>query len=214
MTIKKHPIGIFGGTFDPIHYGHIHLAEQLIDGLELQGMQFLPNKNPMYRDKPVANAVHRLAMVRLATARYPRFIVNDVEIKREGPTYTIDTVSAIREQIPDQPLCLILGNDVFARMNQWKDWEKIPDLLHLVIINRLAAAPSQEDWMRALLEEREICDIHLLSTQPGGSILQFEIEPLLISATEIRRKIKAGEDVSDNLPPEILRYIDQHHLYR
>ena len=211
---KKHPIGLFGGTFDPIHFGHLKIAEELIDALDLQNMQFIPNKHPMHRDKPVASAKHRLAMTRIATAHYPKFIVNDVEIKRPGPTYTIDTITTIREQIPKQPLCLILGEDVFASMNQWHDWEKIPNLVHLIIIHRLGVPLPYNPWMRALLDERETHDIHSLTNKPGGEILQYEMEPLTLSATTVREKFKAGEDVSREVPQEVLRYIKQHHLYQ
>jgi len=214
MTTNKHPIGLFGGTFDPIHSGHLKIAEQLIDLLDLQCMQFIPNKHPMYRDKPVANAKHRLAMTRIATAHYPKFIVNDVEINRPGPTYTIDTITAIREQIPKQPLCLLIGEDVFASMNGWHDWKKIPDMVHLIIIDRPGVTHPYNSEIQALFDERKTHDTHSLSKKPGGKIIRHLIDPLTISATKVRKKLKTGEDVSREVPPEVLRYIEQHHLYR
>jgi len=214
MTPTKHPIGLFGGTFDPIHFAHLTIAEQLIDILELQCMQFIPNKNPMYRDKPIANAKHRLAMTRIATAAYPQFIVNDVEINRPGPTYSIDTLIAIREQIPKQPLCLLIGEDVFASMNQWHDWKKIPDMAHLIIINRPGVTRPYNREIQPLIDERETHDIHALASQPGGKIMRHLIDPLTISATDVRKKLKAAEDVSREVPEAVLHYIEQHHLYR
>lgn len=211
--MNKHPIGLLGGTFDPIHCGHLAIAEKLIDKLDLQEILFIPNKNPMHRDKPDANATHRLAMTRIATARYPKFIVSDVEINRQGPTYSIDTITAIREQIPKQPLCLILGEDVFASMHQWQKWEKIPDLVHLIIINRPGVTHPYDPDIQTLLDTREMHDIAALTHKPGGYIMQHLIDPLSISATEIRKKLKTGEDVSQEVPPEVLRYIKQHHLY-
>jgi len=213
MTNPKHPIGLFGGTFDPIHKGHITIAKALIEALELQGMQFIPNKDPMHRNQPIASVEHRLNMVRIATAKNTKFIVNDVEILRPGPTYTIDTLTRIREKIPKQPLCLILGKDVFASMNTWRQWEMIPTLVHLVIINRLGVPLSYEPWMKTLLEEHETDDIRQLCSKPGGYLLQHEIEPLMISATEIRKKLKAHQSVADAVMPEVLRYIEQHNLY-
>lgn len=213
MTSLKHPIGLFGGTFDPIHKGHIKIAEQLMAALELQGMQFIPNKEPMHRDQPAASAEHRLAMVRIATAKNPKFIVNDVEIKRPGPTYTIDTISRIREQIPEQPLCLILGTDVFAKMNTWHEFERIIELVHIVVINRPGVSLSYEPWMKTLIQEHQTSNLQNLCQKPGGYLLQHEIEPLMISATEIRKKIKAKKVINDEVCPEVLRYIQQHRLY-
>lgn len=209
----KHPIGILGGTFDPIHYGHTKIAEDLIRVLELQEMLFIPNREPHYREKPIANAKHRLAMVRIATAKNPKFIVNDIEIQRPGPTYSIDTITTLRERIPNQPLCLILGADVFSRMNQWYNWESIPSDVHLVIINRSNTVLPSQPWIQTLLKEREINDSKKLQTKPGGYILRYEIDPLPISATDIRKKLSAGEDVSQQIDPDVLRYIQQHHLY-
>ena len=211
--MDKHPIGLFGGTFDPIHLGHIKIAENLIDALELQAMHFIPNKDPMHRHQPEASAKHRMAMVKIATAKNPKFIVNDVEIRRPGPTYTIDTITNIRKQIPDQPLCLILGKDAFTMMHTWCHWKSIPELVHLVIINRPGVPLSYEPWMKNLLQEREVHDVRKLRSKPGGYILQYEIEPLRISATEIRKKLSKSEDSSEELLPEVLRYIQQHHLY-
>jgi len=210
---EKHPIGLFGGTFDPIHKGHIKIAAQLITDLRLHSIQFIPNKDPMYREKPIADAKHRLAMIRIATMRNPQMIVNDIEIQRPGPTYSIDTIINIRQKIPEQPLCLILGKDSFAQMNTWKSWKDIPNLIHLIIINRPDTPLSYEPWMKKLLKAYEICDSRKLCFSPGGYILQYEIEPMLISATEIRRKLKNAEDTSNELSAEVLRYIQQHHLY-
>jgi len=212
--MAKRPIGLFGGTFDPIHYGHISIAEQLMDVLKLHAMHFIPNKHPWHRDHPVTQTAHRLAMVRIATAKNPTFIVNDIEIKRPGPTYTIDTITNIRKQIPDQPLCLVLGKDVFTTMNRWHNWETIPELVHLVIINRPGVPLPYAPWMKTLLQERDTTDVRKLSSKPGGYIFQYEIDPMIISATEIRKKLKAGKDVSTEIPSEVFRYIQQHHLYR
>ena len=211
--MNKHPIGLFGGTFDPIHNGHTKVANELINGLKLQAMHFIPNKEPLYRHKPMANAEDRLAMVRIATAKNPKFIVNDIEIKRPGPTYSIDTIISIRKQIPDQPLCLILGKDVFSKMNTWHNWSTIPELTHLVIINRPSAPTSHEPWIETLLKEREVCNVQKLHSKPGGYILQYEIEPVTISATKIRKKLKEKKVLSNELAPEVFRYIEQHHLY-
>lgn len=211
--ISKHPIGLFGGTFDPIHKGHIKIADELITRLKLHTMHFIPNKDPIYRQKPTAHAQHRLAMVHIATMNHPQFIVNDVEIYRSGPTYSIDTIKTIREKIPHQPLCLILGKDAFTYMNSWHQWELIPKLVHLVIINRPGTPLSREPWMESLLKKHETCDIKKLHLKPGGYILQQDIKPIKISATDIREKLKRGEKILEDMDPGVLHYIMQHHLY-
>jgi nicotinate-nucleotide adenylyltransferase len=212
--MNKQLIGLFGGTFDPIHRGHLQIAQELIDTLPLKAIHFIPNKSPTYRDKPEASADHRLAMAQIATAKNPQFIVNDIEMKRTGPTYTIDTITRIHQETPDQPFCLILGNDAFSIMNTWHGWGKIPELVHLIIINRPGITLPNLPWMHDLLEKRNTDNIQNLSSQPGGYVFQHTIKPIAMSATKIRQQLNAGTDLSDQLTPEVISYIRQHHLYQ
>jgi nicotinate-nucleotide adenylyltransferase len=210
----KHPIGLLGGTFDPIHQGHINIAKHLLQELGLSSIHFIPNKLPPHRPPPHASAEHRLAMVQIATARYRDFVVNDMEIARPAPSYMIDTLRTLRSLIPNQPLCLILGIDQFIHFNQWYLWEKITELAHLVVVNRPDYALPEETWIKELLAHRQIHDTKLLGAEPSGKIFFVCMKPTAVSATEIRKKIKKQESIAQEVPAEILRYIQEHGLYK
>lgn len=213
MLVSKKPIGILGGTFDPIHLGHIEIAKLLLNDLNLHNIHFIPNNASPLREKTIADSQHRLAMVKIAVAPYPQFLANDIEIARPAPSYTIDTVKALRKSIPDQPLCLIMGADVFHHFNEWHQWEKIPEYVHMLVVTRIDHITSQPLWMKEFLKKRQTLDSQDLFTSPSGKIYFHRIKPINISGTDIRRKIAEGKDVSNELPKKVLDYIQQHHLY-
>ncbi|HEV7800113.1 MAG TPA: nicotinate (nicotinamide) nucleotide adenylyltransferase, partial [Burkholderiales bacterium] len=128
------PIGIFGGTFDPIHYGHLRLAEELAEAAKLGEVRFVPSGTPPHRARPGADAHHRVEMARLATAGNPRFVVDDRETQRAGPGYTYDTLTELRQQVGKQrPLALLLGADAFLDLATWHRWHQLFDLAHIVV---------------------------------------------------------------------------------
>ena len=210
---KKQPIGIYGGTFDPIHNGHLTIATAMMQTLNLQSVQFIPNNYPIHRDTPVANAQHRLAMLRIATENNPAFIVNDIELNRAGPSYTVDTLKQLREENPSQTLCLLIGEDAFAKINQWHEWESLPDLVHLIIFNRPGVKRPYAPEIEALIQARETKNIADLSQQEAGFIMQNISDLIDLSATQVRGKLKAGKDVSDDIPEGVCGYIQEHQLY-
>ena len=131
------PIGVFGGTFDPIHYGHLRLAEELADRLQLGEVRIVPARVPPHRAAPKVTSSHRLEMVRLACAGNPRFLVDDRECRREGPSYTVDTLLGLRAELAaDTPLCLLMGVDAYLALTTWSRWERLYDLAHIVIAHR------------------------------------------------------------------------------
>ncbi len=144
-------IGILGGTFDPIHNGHIQIAETVLQALQLERIEFIPCFQPPHRQQPIASPKDRLAMVKLATKSNPHFHANEIEMDRQGVSYSVDTLTALRRQMPHQPLCFIVGADAFSAFHHWHEWQKIPTLVHLIIIGRQhAEAPSNPD-IQALL---------------------------------------------------------------
>ena len=130
------PIGVFGGTFDPIHYGHLRAALEVKEALELSSVLFLPSSGPPHRRAPIASAAQRLQMVRLAVEGQPGFSVDDREIARGGVSYMVDTLVSLRSELGDTPLCLILGMDAFLGLDRWHRWHDLPGLTHFAVGHR------------------------------------------------------------------------------
>lgn len=211
----KNPIGLLGGTFDPIHCGHLKIAKELLEDLNFKHVEFIPNKQSPLRSANIASSTDRLAMIRLAIANQPNFVLNDLEIARPAPSYLIDTLKTLHARIPTQPLCFILGNDSFNNLNHWYQWQQITDYTHLVVIYRPGHPLHQEPWMAELLKDRQVHDPKELGEHVAGKIFIKEINPIATSATKIRAKIAHGEKIQDDeLPPQVLHYIKLHHLYR
>lgn len=217
----KRGIALIGGTFDPVHLGHIVIAKQLQQHLSLQQIQFIPTNIPPHRDTPIADAKHRVNMLRIATADYRLFIVNDIELQYSTPSYTITMLERLRQRIPEQPLQLVIGSDVFNQFNQWRDWERIIEFAHIVVVTRLqkhsdtpaSVFENPPAWMQKMLTQYRRCDSDDLMKQPAGVLFLQPIQSPLISATDIRTALSRGEDVSQQLDEGVLRYIKQHHLY-
>lgn len=208
------PVGIFGGTFDPIHAGHIATATEVSQQLDFELVHLIPNGTPSHRDGPGASAHHRLEMVKLAVADLPLFFADDREIKRGGLSYTVDTLKALRKQYgPERPLVLVLGADAFLGLPSWNRWQQVFDLVHVVVMNRpgteLDEPTADQDWWR----KRRNPDVEACSTTPAGSIFELSVSPMDVSSTNIRTLLEGGTDVVDMLAPSVLRYIVQRSLY-
>ena len=211
-------IGIFGGTFDPIHFGHLRLAEELAESIVLRQVRFIPAGQPPHRRRPQTSATHRLAMVRLATADNPRFDVDDREIRRATPSWTVDTLESLRAELGDQqPLYLLLGADAFLGLPGWHRWQHLFDLTHIAIAHRPGYPQTQ--WqdamtmgMREQFEQRWIRQPD--HTSAAGQIVTCPITALDISATSIRDALTHGRSPRYLLPEQVRDYIHQHHLYQ
>lgn len=210
---QKQPIGILGGTFDPIHQGHLQIALIALQQLHLQKIHFIPCFQPPHRNQPIASPNDRLAMVKLAIGNNTAFNADDREIKRGNISYTIDTLKSLRQDYPDTPLCLIIGTDAFQKLQQWHHWKELIDYAHLVVMHRQTDQPKQADiftWAQSHATE----DISDLSHYRKGVIYFLMITPILISATKIRNKIKTrSQNLKNELPKKVLDYIKTHHLY-
>ncbi len=204
-------IGIFGGTFDPIHLGHLRMAEEVGETLGLQRVLFVPAFQPPHRRAPLATAEQRLAMVRLALDDNPSFAVDEREYQRGGASWMIDTCSALREEHGDTPLVLIMGMDAFNGFTRWRDWQGILQRVHLAVATRPGA--RAEDESAELLAKRRT-PIHALQHTPGGGIVEVRITALDISATHIRELCAHGRSTRYLLPRNVQDYVQQHALYR
>jgi nicotinate-nucleotide adenylyltransferase len=220
MTSLPAPVALLGGTFDPVHYGHLRLADAVRRALGLAEVRLVPARDPPHRVSPMASAPDRLAMLKLAVAEFPGLVVDDRELHREGKSYTVDTLTALRREFPARPLLLLLGADAFRGLPTWHRWRDLFDLAHLVVVERPgvdleAGLPAP---LLAVLRERLVAGPEGLLTRPAGAILRQPIAPLDVSATEIREHIATRADAAEMnrglLPPAVLAYIDLHHLYR
>ena len=212
-------IGLLGGTFDPIHFAHLRLAEEVVDGFGLEQVQFIPTAVPPHRNEPSASPAHRLAMTRLAIQGNPRFLVDDRELRRAGTSYTIDTLSEIRSGSGNRPLCLLMGADAFVTLTTWHRWIELFDLAHVVVARRPGfplehLTSALPDALRAQYLRRQSVDPAALKATPAGNIFTHELTALDVSATELRSLIKRGASLRYLLPDAVIAYIEVHKLYR
>ena len=207
------PLGIFGGTFDPIHYGHLRTAFELLQAVPLAEVRFVPAGNPPHRGVPRCDARDRLAMVEAAVADQPGFTVDAREIGREGPSYTVITLRELRAEDPGRPLCLIVGMDAFLGLPTWHEWLAILDLAHLVVAHRPGWSLPQEGLMADLLAERGTASAEDLCSSPAGLIHVHGVTPLEISSTDLRDLIVAGRDPRYLVPDAVRALILESGCY-
>ena len=213
------PIGILGGTFDPIHYGHLRLAEELAGALRLDEVRLVPSGIPPHRTAPVATAEHRLARVRVAAAGNRLLSVDEREVRRAGPGYSFDTLAGLRAEIGSaRPLALIVGADAFLEFATWHRWHEIFELAHVAVAHRPGfpverwaegmPQPLAREYTARLL--RQPLAVHL---SPAGGIAVVPFTALDISATAVRDMLRAGASPRYLVPDTILDYIQIHRLY-
>lgn len=209
-------IGILGGTFDPIHYGHLRPALEVQEALGLEAVRFIPSADPPHRQRPHASALQRLTMVRAAISDQPGFLLDDRELRREGPSYMVDTLHSLREELGEQvPLCLILGLDAFLPLESWHRWQSLFDYAHLVVTHR--PGWSLEDLHSGSILAREVqarrVEAGRLARRAAGSICLQGVTQLEISATDIRRRLAEGHDIRYLLPDGVRELITSQHIY-
>jgi nicotinate-nucleotide adenylyltransferase len=209
------PIGIFGGVFDPVHYGHLALAKAAADRLGLAQVWFVPANVPPHRGQPHASVEQRVQMLKLAITDNPHFVLDQREILREGTSFTVDTLSAIRAELGGKrPLCLLMGADAFAGLASWHRWDELYELAHIVVAIRpgFDLGNLQSPLKEVLAKLRAKSPLAALN-KPCGAIIVLEITPVDISASMIREKLAGGKSVRDLLPPLVLDYIRTEGLY-
>jgi nicotinate-nucleotide adenylyltransferase len=206
-------LGVLGGTFDPVHHGHLRLAIECREVLGLDEVRLLPARLPNLRDEPGATAADRLAMLE-AAVEGTGLTVDARELGGSGITYTVETLSALRHEAPRTSICFILGQDAFNGLPRWHRWQELLGHAHLVVATRPGYAPPQDEALQDLLVRTEIHDADGLKTRPCGNILLQSIPLLPISATDLRARVRGGRSLAALTPPAVAEYIEHHRLYR
>lgn len=206
VSLDARPIGIFGGTFDPIHLGHLRTGFELLQSLQLSELRWIPVGNPGHREPPLAAAALRLEMVRAAVAGQPGFVIDEREVRRSGASYTVDTLEELRAEHPTRPLCLVLGMDAFLGLTAWRRWTDILALSHLVVAHRPGWQRPGQGLLRDLLEQRGTTHAADLHAALAGRIYVHAVTQLEISSTGLRDIITSGRDPRF-LVPEPVRVI-------
>ncbi len=212
------PLGVFGGTFDPVHYGHLRLAEEAADALSLERVRWIPAGQPLLRDAPRVGPTQRLDMVRLAISGNPRFELDPAEVIAEQASFTVPTLERLRQTVcsPDRPLVLLVGADAFAGMAGWHRWERLFELAHVAVAHRPGYAVDAKYLPPALADvfQRRFCDNpRLLPDSPVGHIVMFAMTPLDISATKIRTLLSKGLSARYLMPESVIAHIHDHRFY-
>jgi len=189
-------IGLFGGTFDPVHNAHLALAHAALTHLQLDELRWIPAGQPWQKDREIAPAADREAMVELAIPGEPRFMLERCELQRNGPSYTLDTVRELQAGEPQAQWYLVIGQDQYAGLHTWRGWQELLERVTLAVANRPGASASADP------------EVMRLAHRP------IALPMMDVSSTEIRRRIAAGQGIDDLVPAAVARYIDQHHLYR
>ncbi len=205
-------LGILGGIFDPIHYGHLSAAWQAYQSLELDELRFMPCNRPPHKSAPFASAAHRIHMLNLAIKDIPAFKIDDRELKFNDISYTINSLTQIRKEIGDTPICLLLGRDVFGQIATWHKPERLLQLAHLVIVDRPEEMFKRNAFIDDLLTH-EVTDPKALKKQNAGLVYFEKNTPLCISSTIIREMLSSNLSPRFLLPDSVLNYIHDNKLY-
>jgi nicotinate-nucleotide adenylyltransferase len=203
-------IGIFGGTFDPVHYGHINPALSVKAALNLRQLRFIPNRQPPHRADPWLSVDQRLRLLHTALSDYPDVMIDERELEREGPSYMVDTLASLKQEFPNESLCLIIGMDAFLGITSWFRWRSLFDYCHLVVINRpgfdessVAQRFDEPDYN--FLKQRMSSDADALMAQDSGRILLQSVPQLDISSTRIRDNLTNEELIAQWMPDQAYR---------
>ena len=202
-------IGIFGGTFDPVHNGHIQSVLSVYDEFGFESIYLLPSSTPPHRPQTQSTPADRMKMVELAIADYPQLKADDRESKCTGKSYTIDTLKSFRTQFPRDSLAFIAGMDAYLTMTSWKSWQDYLDYVHIIVMKRPGFDRLDNAWGRPYLTD----DKAGIFASRSGNIYYADSVELAISSTDIRCKLKTGQNLDSELPAPVRQYINSNQLY-
>lgn len=206
-------IGVLGGTFDPIHYGHLRMGQEILERHQLDRVHFVPCFSPVHRRQPLANAAQRFAMLQMAINHEPRFIADDREIKRQSPSFTVDTLLSLKADMPEATLCLLIGSDAFLSYPTWREPHRILELAHIIVAHRPQYQVPTEGDIMTFLDKYQSDDADTIQQQQAGCILFQSMTALDISAKAIRMQIETHQSPRYLLPDNVYNYIQTNNLY-
>ena len=206
-------IGIFGGTFDPVHYGHLRPLLEVCEALQLDEVRLIPCYIPPHRGAPGATPEQRLEMLRLALVEIPEFVIDERELLRTGPSYMVDTLQSLRDEFGDRPICLIMGMDAFAKLNTWHQWQRVIELAHIVVMQRPGSAIPVGSVAQLVADHQASVGSELKNRSAGGIFFQ-PVTQLNIAATAIREQVAQGRDIRFLVPEPVRQYIEANGLYQ
>jgi len=205
--------GFYGGTFDPIHQGHLQLALYVLAHCQLNQLDLLPCHIPPHRAAPGSSSAHRAAMVKIAIAKHPGLVMNELELSKNSPSFTVDTLTALKQQFPQDTLCFLLGMDSLCSFKSWHRYEQILQLAHLIVLQRPGYSVMNGD-APSLLAAHQVNEVAELRQCQAGKIVLLDNPTYAISASQIRGQYQQNQ-IDPNLQiPEVQQYIEQHQLYR
>lgn len=207
------PIGIFGGTFDPIHYGHLRTAFEMLQALRFFEVRFIPVGDPPHRGMTFADAKLRYRMVDAAIRGQTGFVADDRELRRGGLSYSIDTLVSLRDEFPERPLCLIVGMDAFLGLPKWHRWNDILDTAHIVVAHRPGWRAPDMGVLGAMITEHGTHRVDDLHNELCGRVHIHAVTQLEIASTEIRQLISAGRDPRFLMPDAVIDVIEETETY-
>jgi nicotinate-nucleotide adenylyltransferase len=208
----KPAIGVLGGTFDPVHFGHLRTGLDVVEALDLAQLRLIPCATPPHRNQPVVSAQERRLMLELALKNHPKMMVDDRELNRDGPSYTVDTLKSLREDYPDNPLFLLMGTDAFRGLATWSRWQQILELAHIVVIQRPDEKLQMDGELADWYQQHQATEADKLLI--AGKIWSVPVTQLAISATSIREALAQQRDVRYLLPDAVISLIEQLGLYQ
>jgi nicotinate-nucleotide adenylyltransferase len=207
-------IGILGGTFDPIHFGHLRTALDVMQATGLREVRFIPLHRAVHRDQPETDGALRLRMVQAAIVGELGFLADDRELRRQGDSYSVETLASLRGEFPMRPLCLLLGMDAFNGFADWRQPWEILRLAHLIVMHRPGQTDPTDPRVREILKHHRCNGHEALAEAPAGRIWLQPVTQLDISSTRIRGLVAAGQSPRYLLPEAVLQMIEAHHLYQ
>lgn len=206
-------LGMFGGTFDPIHHGHLRPALEILEAGAFDQLRLIPASVPPHREQPAVSPDDRLGMLSAAVEGVRGFVVDDRELRREGPSYSVDTLESLGRDFPNHRLCLIVGMDAFLGLQSWDRWERLAELAHLVVMERPGSRVPPDGPLDRWLAPRRVDSFDVLRRVPAGRVIFHSVTQLEISATAIRDTLQEGRSARYLVPETVLAYIHKHRLY-